>query len=200
VLLVRAPRHPREPERLEALRLYGILNTEAEKSFDDLARLASVICASPISLVSLVDEGRQWFKARIAMAATETSRDVAFCAHAILQDDVMIVPDALADERFADNPLVLCEPYIRFYAGAPLITPDGLPVGTLCVFDRVPRQLSAEQIQALEVLRDAVVAQLELRRRLLEVSDLAAERDARSPIVPAPAVCWSCGQKGPSPV
>ena len=173
-----APLHPREPERLEALHLYRILNTEAEKSFDDLARLASAICASPISLLSLVDEGRQWFKARIGMAATETSRDVAFCAHAILEDDVMVVPDALADARFADNPLVLAEPHIRFYAGAPLVTPDGLPVGTLCVFDHVPRRPTRDQIAALEVLRDAVVAQLEMRRRLLEASDLAAERDA----------------------
>jgi len=113
------------------------------------------------------------------MGATETSRDVAFCAHAILQSDLMIVPDALADERFADNPLVLAEPHIRFYAGAPLITPDGLPVGTLCVFDRVPRRLTPDQIQALEVLRDAVVAQLELRRRLLEVTARAADRDSR---------------------
>ena len=195
MLLVTAPQHPREAERLEALRLYRILNTEAEKSFDDLARLASVICGSPISLVSLVDDGRQWFKARVGMAATETSRDVAFCAHAILQRDVMIVPDALADERFADNPLVLAEPHIRFYAGAPLITPDGLPVGTLCVFDRVPRQLTPEQIQALKVLRDAVVAQLELRRRLLEVSDLAAERDSRfRALAHWAAGCPSCGR------
>lgn len=195
-MFLTAPRHPREAERLEALGLYRILNTEAEKSFDDLARLASVICGSPISLVSLVDEGRQWFKARIGMAATETSRDVAFCAHAILERDVMIVPDALADQRFADNPLVLAEPPIRFYAGAPLITPDGLPVGTLCVFDRVPRRISPEQVQALEVLRDAVVAHLELRRKLLEVSDLAAERDSRFRAFAqcGAAFCPSCGR------
>jgi GAF domain-containing protein len=129
------------------------------------------------------------------MAATETSRDVAFCAHAILERDVMIVPDALADERFAHNPLVLAEPRIRFYAGAPLITPDGLPVGTLCVFDRVPRRLLPEQVEALEVLRDAVVAQLELRRKLLEVSDLAAERDSRfRALEERAAVCPSCGR------
>jgi GAF domain-containing protein len=199
VPLVTAPRHHREAARLEALRLYRILDTEAEKSFDDLASLASVICGSPISLVSLVDDGRQWFKARVGMRATETSRDVAFCAHAILQSDVMIVPDAMADERFADNPLVLTEPHIRFYAGAPLITPDGLPVGTLCVFDRVPRRLTREQIAALEVLRDAVVAQLELRRKLLEVADLAAERDAgfRALAQQGP-VCPSCGRVDPT--
>ena len=195
-----APRHPREVERLEALRLYRILNTEAEKSFDDLASLASAICGSPISLVSLVDDGRQWFKARIGMAATETSRDVAFCAHAILQREVMIVPDALADDRFADNPLVLTEPHIRFYAGAPLITPDGLPVGTLCVFDRVPRRLTLEQIRALEVLRDAVVAQLELRRRLLEVSALAFEREGEPQAGhPEGAVCPTCGRHDGAP-
>lgn len=188
------PRHPREEDRLEALRLYRILNTEAEKSFDDLARLASLICGSPISLVSLVDEGRQWFKARVGMGPTETSRDVAFCAHAILEREVMVVPDAMADARFADNPLVLAEPHIRFYAGAPLITPDGLPVGTLCVFDRVPRRVTPEQVQALEVLRDAVVAQLELRRRLLEASDVAVARDSRfQALAERGAVCPSCG-------
>lgn len=192
------PRHPREEDRLEALRLYRILNTEAEKSFDDLARLASLICGSPISLVSLVDEGRQWFKARVGMGPTETSRDVAFCAHAILEREVMVVPDAMADARFADNPLVLAEPHIRFYAGAPLITPDGLPVGTLCVFDRVPRRVTPEQVQALEVLRDAVVAQLELRRRLLEASDVAVARDSRlQALAERGAVCPSCGDLVP---
>jgi GAF domain-containing protein len=186
-----APRHDRESERLEALRLYRILNTEAEKPFDDLARLAAVICGSPISLVSLVDEERQWFKARVGMARSETSRDVAFCAHAILQDDVLIVSDALEDERFADNPLVLADPRIRFYAGAPLITPDGLPVGTLCVFDRVPRNLAPEQVHGLQILRDAVVAQLELRRRVIELTEFVSGRNGAPPSPSVP--CPSCG-------
>jgi GAF domain-containing protein len=201
-----APPHPRERQRLQALGLYRVLNTEAEKSFDDLAHLASAICGSPISLVSLVDEGRQWFKARVGMAATETSRDVAFCAYAILQDDVLVVPDALADERFADNPLVLSDPHIRFYAGAPLITPEGLPLGTLCVFDRVPRQLSPEQVHALEVLRDAVVTQLELRRRILELAEIAAQQDAelkalaRASALTPPGRCARRGPRSSGPV
>ena len=163
-----APPHPRERRRLEALRRYRILDTEAEKHLDDLVRLAAAICGTPISMVSLVAEERQWFKARVGLHATETSRDVAFCAHAILQEDVLVVPDALEDPRFADNPLVLLDPHIRFYAGAPLITPDGLPVGTLCTMDRVPRRLRSDQVEALAVLRDAVVTHLELRRRIVE--------------------------------
>jgi GAF domain-containing protein len=189
---VGAPRHPREQERLQALRLYRVLNTEAEKPFDDLARLAAAICGSPISLVSLVDEERQWFKARVGMARTETSRDIAFCAHAILQEDVLVVEDALADQRFTNNPLVLVDPRIRFYAGAPLITLEGLPLGTLCVFDHVPRQLSPEQVESLKVLRDAVVAQLELRRRVLELGDLVTGMGLGAPRGPG-APCPSCG-------
>jgi GAF domain-containing protein len=164
------PLHPRERERLDALRRYRILDTEAEKHLDDLVRLAAAICGTPIAMVSLVDEERQWFKARVGLLPTETSRDVAFCAHAILQENVLVVPDALQDPRFVDNLLVLAEPRIRFYAGAPLITPEGLPVGTLCTLDRVPRRLRSDQTEALEVLRDAVVTHLELRRRLLEES------------------------------
>ena len=157
---------PNETERLRMLRLYRIVDTASERSFDDLTRMAAAICDTPISLISLLDERRQWFKSRHGLAATETSRDVAFCGHAILQDDVFVVEDATQDERFANNPLVTAEPSIRFYAGAPLIVSSGASLGTLCVIDRKPRRITAEQRLALSVLRDAVVTQLELRRAL----------------------------------
>lgn len=153
-----------EAERLEALYQYQILDTDPETAFDDIALLASQICETPIALITLVDEARQWFKANIGLAATETPRDVAFCNHAIRQTDMMIVPDALADPRFATNPLVTADPHIRFYAGSPLITPNGAGLGTLCVIDRVSRELTAQQIIALEALARQVGSQLELRR------------------------------------
>lgn len=153
-----------EASRLNALHLYRILDTATEKAFDDLTRLASTICDVPIGLVSLVDKDRQWFKSRVGLEASETPRDQAFCAHAIEFDDVMIVEDALEDPRFADNPLVTGEPHIRFYAGAPLTVGEDIRLGTLCVIDREPRQLTPSQLEALQVLRNAVVTQLELRR------------------------------------
>lgn len=155
-----------EPNRLKALLECCILDTAAEESFDDLVLLAAQICDTPISLMSLVDEGRQWFKANVGLRTTETSRDIAFCAHAILHPDMLVVSDATADSRFFDNPLVMADPKIRFYAGAPLITYDGFPLGTLCVIDRKPRKLSEFQARALRTLRRAVVTQLELRRSI----------------------------------
>lgn len=163
--------------RLEALHHYKILDTEAERSFDDLVRLAAEICDTPISLMSLVDADRQWFKARNGLQVAQTPRDIAFCAHAILQKDLMIVTDALSDARFVDNILVREEPKIRFYAGAPLVTPEGLPLGTLCVIDREPRRLTDFQVEALRTLGRAVVSQLELRRKLGEIAALTAERE-----------------------
>ena len=161
---VPAPAYPYEADRLAALREYGVLDSAAEPAFDDIAFLASYICGTPIALVSLVDEKRQWFKARVGTEIEETSRDVAFCAHAILEPgEIFVVPDAFEDPRFAGNPLVR-EEGIRFYAGAPLNTMDGLPLGTLCVFDRVPRRLSADQARALGALSREVVVHLELRR------------------------------------
>jgi anti-sigma regulatory factor (Ser/Thr protein kinase) len=166
-----------ERDRLAALRAYRILDTAPEKAFDDLVRLASQICSTPIALITLVDAERQWFKSRIGVSVQETSRDVAFCAHAIRQTEMFIVPDATRDERFRDNPFVVAEPKIRFYTGAPLITAEGHALGTLCVIDRKPRTLDAGQLEALDALRRQVVAQLELRRNLHELERALGERD-----------------------
>jgi len=153
-----------EAERLESLASYAVLDTDPELGFDDLTALASEILGMPIALVSLVDAGRQWFKSRHGLDATETPRDVAFCAHAILQAAPFVVPDAHDDIRFHDNPLVTGGPLVRAYAGVPLITPQGHALGTLCVIDHRPRQLSPGQLAILERLGRQVVTQLELRR------------------------------------
>jgi len=161
-----APLPANEEQRLAALRAYGVLDTQAEHVFDDIAILASQICESPISIISLVDQGRQWFKAHVGLDVSETPRDTAFCAHAILDSaHVLVVPDTTKDLRFADNPLVTGQPFIRFYAGAPLLSPEGHALGTLCVIDRVPRELRTEQEQALQALSRVVVALFEDRRR-----------------------------------
>ena len=155
-----------EAERLAALHGSGMLDTPPEAAFDDLARLAAFICGTPVALVSLVDEKRQWFKSKHGLKLCETPRDQAFCAHALLNPwELLVVPDATADARFADNPLVTGHPKIRFYAGAPLLTPDGHPLGTLCVIDLVPRALTPEQIDSLRTLGNQVAAQIELLRR-----------------------------------
>jgi GAF domain-containing protein len=165
-----------ENQRLETLRGYEILDTDPEASFDDLTLLASHVCQTPIALISLIDADRQWFKSKVGVSVTETSRDIAFCAAAILQPDVLVVPDASEDERFAENPLVVTEPKIRFYAGATLMT-DGQALGTLCVLDQVPRELSSEQLEALRALSRQVLAQLELRRNLKRLERSLAARD-----------------------
>lgn len=158
-----APLPANEQARLEVLRTYDILDTAQETAFDSMVHLASYICQTPIAAISLVDEHRQWFKAIAGLNAQETSRDVAFCAHAILHGETMIVPDATKDERFFDNPLVASAPNIRFYAGVPLVTTGGYRLGTLCVIDQVSRTLSQAQLDAIKVLADNVMAHLDLR-------------------------------------
>lgn len=162
-----------EPQRIEALHNYRVLDTAPEQAYDDLTTLAAAVCGTPVALISLVDVQRQWFKARRGLEPMETARDLAFCAHAILTPDrILEVPDATLDARFATNPLVTGAPHVRFYAGTPLLTPQGLPIGTVCVIDHVPRQLDDTQRGALESLARQVVAQLELRR---VVSDLEVD-------------------------
>ena len=156
-----------ESARLETLRQYEILDTDPEESFNDLTRLAAYICNTPIALISLIDENRQWFKSRVGLSEKETSRDVSFCAHAILQDGPCIVRDALDDNRFRTNPMVTSDPHIRFYAGSPLMSPEGFKIGTLCVIDNKPRDLTPEQVAALKILGNQVITQLDLRREML---------------------------------
>jgi GAF domain-containing protein len=175
---MKAPLPENEELRLKALRELEILDTEAEESFDDLTRLAVYICKTPIALITLIDSDRQWFKSRIKLSESETSRNISFCAHAILQPGTMLVPDALIDERFKDNPLVVSEPKIRFYAGAPLTTEEGFKLGTLCVIDQVPRELTAGQIAALKTLSHQAMTLLELRRDLMN-SNRALEAEKK---------------------
>ena len=167
--------------RVESLRRYHILDTEPERNFDDLTLLASHICGTPMALVTLVDANRQWFKSRVGIPITETSRAVSFCSHAIDQRDVraiFVIPDALDDERFRANPYVVGGPEIRFYAGAPLVGRDGHALGTICVMDRTPRTLTPDQMAALDALRRQAEAQLELRINLMELEEAHKEQTA----------------------
>ncbi len=172
------PRIPEnEDRRLSELRELEILDTEPEQAYDDLTRIASGICGMPISLVSLIDNDRQWFKSKQGLNASETSRDSAFCAHAINEpSQLFVVPDARDDPRFHDNPLVTGEPHIRFYAGAPLLTPTGAAIGTLCVIDSKPRSLEPFQAEALLALSRQIAALMELRRTTKRLHHQLVER------------------------
>ncbi len=166
-----------EQHRLKALDRYQILDTDHESAFDDLTALAAYICGTPIALITLLDASRAWFKSRVGLEVTETPRELAFCTYAICQPDkLLIVPDALEDERFATNPLVTSDPNLRFYAGSPLVTPDGYALGTLCAIDRVPKNLSPEKIAALEALSRQVISQLELRISLAKLKHNISQR------------------------
>jgi GAF domain-containing protein len=171
-----------EAQRLAILRKYRVLDTSPEAAFDEIVWLASIICKVPVALISLIDQDRQWFKAKVGLEAMQTHRDLAFCAHAILEPTQLLeVKDALQDERFASNPLVLCTPQVRFYAGAPLRTVSGEALGTLCVIDYKPNALSAEQKEALRVLANQVMAQLELRYALRAAKEQSAGQGGSRP-------------------
>jgi GAF domain-containing protein len=188
---MKAPLTEREQERLEALRDYRILDTPPERAYDDLTALAAYICDVPIALISLVDSDRQWFKSKLGLEAPETERDVSFCAHAILEDDILVIQDTHTDSRFATNPLVTCAPHIRFYAGVPLLSPEALPLGTLCVIDHQPRNLNEGQIRALESLARQVVTQMELRRVSARLAQAVEKIALMEGLIPICSYCKS---------
>jgi len=165
-----------EAARLAALNRYAILDTEPEQSFDDLVILASHVCKTPMALLTLVDDHRQWFKSALGVQVRETPREISFCAHAIQKNDLFVIPDTLKDPRFKDNPLVTGEPNIRFYAGAPLVNEDGFALGTLCVGDRQPRELDEDQKVALTSLSHLALRQMELRTHLQMLKDALNDR------------------------
>ena len=165
-----------EAARVAALDRYAILDTEPEQSFDDLVILAAHVCKTPMASLTLVDDHRQWFKSIVGVQVRETPREISFCAHAIEQSDLFIIPDTLQDPRFKDNPLVTGEPHARFYAGAPLVNDDGFALGTLCVVDRQPRQLEDEQKMALTSLSHLAMRQIELRMNLQMLKDALNDR------------------------
>jgi len=185
--MLQAPIPPNDAARLQELRSYGVLDSPDEQAFDDIGALVRDIAATPIGIISLVDENRQWFKSCIGLDAKETPRNISFCGHTILQRTPLIINDALEDPRFCDNPLVIQEPHIRFYAGFPLISSNGLALGSLCAVDQQPRQLNDSQIQALERLARLAVRQMELKRQgqLLVQATQPATPEALSPAPPA---------------
>jgi len=185
---------PVESRRLSALQSYEILDTPRESTYDDITRIASAICGTPMALISLVETERQWFKSRVGLDVSETHIESSICAHALLETDLLVVPDTSQDSRFSGNPLVIGEPRLKFYAGALLKTADGLPIGTVCVLDTVTRQLDDVQLDTLRALARQVMVQLELRK-LLKASEetsqyrarllAAASHDLRGPLTAA---------------
>ena len=165
--MLKAPIPPDEEQRMKTLREYQVLDTPPEAVYDDIAHVCAGVCDTPIALIALIDGTRNWFKARIGVddELTESPRDISFCGHAILREEIFEVTDAVIDERFADNPLVAEAPHIRYYAGAPLITPDGFKLGTICAIDVRPRRLSEAQRDTLAALSRLVMRQLDRRRQ-----------------------------------
>lgn len=176
---MRANHHSAEPARLAALRAYDVLDTPRESDFDDIVMLASRICDAPISVINFIDETRQWFKAETGLGVRETPLDMSICAHVILGNEFVEIPDTLADARMSDNPLCLADPGLRFYAGALLKSKDGHPIGTLCVLDTKPRTLTELQRETLLVLADQVMTQLNLRAYIANEKVLRSEMDHR---------------------
>ena len=177
--MISAQEPPNELERVAALHQCNILDTEPEQGFDDITKLAAYICQTPIALVSLIDKERVWFKSKVGISEIEIPKKITFCAHTILKDRIFIIPDTYKDERFASNPLVTGPPKIRFYAGIPIKNVEGYPLGTLCVIDRQPRELSAEQISALSSLSNQASYLIETRRSLNEISRLSIPKTAK---------------------
>jgi GAF domain-containing protein len=161
----------KEEKRLAALKSYQILDTLPKETFDRFTKLAAIICETPISLISLIDEDRQWFKSKVGLDVDQTPRNIAFCSHSILGEDIMEVQDATKDFRFKNNPLVTSEPNINFYAGYPLKDSNGYNLGTICVIDRVPRKLSDSQKEALKILGDSVVDLIAQQRKIQETEN-----------------------------
>ncbi|MGB3167673.1 MAG: histidine kinase dimerization/phosphoacceptor domain -containing protein [Alteraurantiacibacter sp.] len=171
--------HPLEDDRLQELRRYGILDTDREREFDELVEIASEICEAPVSVINFIDDGRQWFKAEVGLGVRSTPLETSLCGHAILQGDYIEIPDTLNDARMADNPLCTADPGFRFYAGSVLKGANGLPLGTLCVLDHRPRELSEHQRRVLRVLSRHIMRELDLRMALDQEQTLRREVDHR---------------------
>ena len=187
--MINAPIPNNEQDRLAALHHYLILDTLPEKAFDEIVWLVSYVCQTPVAYISIIDKERQWFKSKIGLTAAETQRDIAFCAHAILDSQTMVVPDTLNDIRFADNPLVIGDPKIRFYAGSPLVSKDGYPLGTLCAVDHQPRNLTQLQFEALGVLARQTEILLEYRRTSFEIQEALNHINILNGLLPICAWC-----------